>query len=74
MGRHNHTRRHRKPSIADRWDSDYIDLPEYPEIGRIHAAPLKTVYHNIAAGPWAQEVYEIRSWDDPMMQIISRKI
>lgn len=73
MGRHNH-RKNRRPGIADRWDSDYIDLPEHPEISRIHAVPLKTVYRNIAAAPWAREVYEIRSWNDPMMDIIGRKI
>lgn len=74
MSRHNHIRGKKRQSMADRWDSAYIDLPEFPEIGRIHAVPLKTVYRNIAAAPWAREVYEIRSWNDPMMQIIARKI
>lgn len=73
MGRHNH-RKNRKPGIADRWDSDYIDLPEHPEISRIHTVPLKTVFHNIAAAPWAMEIYTAQSWSDPMMDIISRKI
>lgn len=74
MGRHNHIRGKKRQSMADRFDSDYIDLPEHPEITRICAVPLKTVFHNIAAGEWATEIYTAQSWSDPMMQIIAKKI
>lgn len=74
MGRHNHIQGKKRQSMADRFDSDYIDLPEHPEITRIYAVPMKTVYHNIAAAPWADSIYTAQSWEDPMIKIIGRKI
>lgn len=74
MSRHNHIQGKKRQSMADRFDSDYIDLPERPDITRIYAVPLKTVYHNIAAAPWAHETYTVQNWSDPLMDLISKKI
>lgn len=74
MGRHNHIRRQKRGSMADRYDSDYIDLPEYPQIARINAVPLKTVYHNIAAADWATEIYTAQSWSDKVLQLIVSRV
>ena len=30
MSRHNNSKRNRRRSVADRFDTDYIELPEYP--------------------------------------------
>ena len=38
MGRHNYKKRH--GGMTDRYDTDYISLPEYPHIIRINAVPL----------------------------------
>ena len=74
MGRHNQIRRQKRGSVADRYDSDYIDLPEHPEISRIIAVPLKTIYHNISAAPDAMEIYTAQSWSDKILQLLVTKI
>lgn len=71
MGRHNH-RKHIR-SIEDRYDGDYIGLPELPRISRIIAVPLKTIYINVDADPEADEIYTAKSWCDPILQLIVRK-
>ena len=70
MGRHNHKKQHR--SMADRYDTDYISLPEYPHILRINAVPMKTVYINVDADFEPAETYTAKSWSDPVLQAIVR--
>lgn len=70
MGRHNHKKHSR--SMADRYDSDYVSLPEYPYIVRVYAVPMKTVYINVDADPEAVENYTAKSWNDKVLQAIMR--
>ena len=72
MGRHNHKKHIRR--IEDRYDGDYIGLPEQPRIRRIIAVPLKTIYINIDADPDADEIYTAKSWCDPILHMIVRKL
>lgn len=71
MGRHNSRKNTR--NIQERYDGDYIDLPEFPGISRIIAVPLKTIYINIAADPDAEEIYTAHCWCDKILQLIVRK-
>ena len=49
--RRNNTQR--PSSRMDRFDHVYIDIPQYAWLRSMVAEPLKTVYHNRAAEPYA---------------------
>ena len=72
MGRHN-IKKNKRRTAADRFDTDYIELPEYPDIARVIAVPMKTIYINIAADMGAMEIYTAWNWCDRVLQdIVSR--
>ena len=52
MSRHNGTRRSRE-GTTDNFDRLYMDWPELPGMAKLVAMPLKTIYINRAAAPWA---------------------
>lgn len=74
MSRHNNSKRNRRRSVADRFDTDYIELPEYPDIARVIAVPMKTIYINIAADMGAMEIYTAWSWCDKVLQKIVGRV
>lgn len=75
MPRRNHNPRGRsRSSLIDRYDTDYISLPEYPQYNSIVAIPLKTIFYNLDAACGANDFYVIRSFDDPMMRKLEKKI
>lgn len=71
MARRNYPKRRR--SIEDRFDTDVVSLPQHPEIDRLIVVPMKTIYRNTDAAPWAEEVKVIRSFDDDMMHLLSQQ-
>ena len=72
MGRHNYKKRH--GGMTDRYDTDYISLPEYPHIIRINAVPMKTVYINVDADFEPAEIYTAKSWNDKVLKAIMNKM
>lgn len=57
---------------TDRYDVDYVFLPEAPEIAAVVVPMLKTVYRNISCAPWADEVHEVRNEADKYLTMIRR--
>ena len=56
--RHNQNRHPgRRVRAIDRYDRVYIDEPEISGVRTIVAVPVKTIYINIAAAPWAGEIH-----------------
>lgn len=73
--RRNHAKHPRRRStIQDRFDIDYTNLPEYPNIDRVIVLPLKTIYKNLDAAPWADEPVVVRSLESPLMQLVADRI
>lgn len=70
MGKHKHSKR---MNMDDRYDKDYISLPEYPHILRIVAVPMKTIYINVEADPDTADEYTAKSWCDEVLQCIASK-
>lgn len=46
--------RHARRDMSERYDKVYVQLPELFGVRRIEARPLKTIYINMAAQPWAE--------------------
>ena len=74
MARRNHPKHMRTPIFTDRYDLDYVHLPECPGIIRIIARPMKTTYINLDAAFDADDFHVARNLDDPMMQMIAERI
>lgn len=74
MARHNRPKHPRNPIFTDRYDLDYVSLPEFPHLIRIVAKPLKTVYVNLDADFDADDFYVVRSFNDPIMRKIESRI
>ena len=74
MPRRNHMKHPQRQRIEDRFDTDVCFLPHRPEIDRVICVPLKTIYRNMDAGPWAEDVYTVRSIDDPIAREIMRQL
>lgn len=74
MSRKNRNPHPRKPSLTDRYDLDYVNLPEYPQYNRIVVKPFKTIYVNLDADFWADDFYVVRHMHDPVMRKIIRHI
>lgn len=74
MTRRNHPRhpRIRRPMLTDRYDVDYIFLPEYPEIAAVAVPLMKTIYRNMSCAPWADEVYEAKGEKDKFLNMIRK--
>ena len=70
MSRHNRPRRSRRSIISQRYDTDVCFMPHLPWVRQIIAHPVKTIYRNIDAAPWAWEEKEIRSPEDTMLRRI----
>ena len=74
MSRHNRNPHPTRPSIMDRYDLDYVHLPQYPKYNKIAVKPLKTVFVNLDADFWTDEVYIVRNDDDPVFRALSQQI
>lgn len=74
MSRKNRNPHPRKPSLTDRYDLDYVNLPEYRRYNRIIVKPLKTIFVNLDADFWSDDFYVVRSFNDPIMRRIERRI
>ena len=68
-------RTHPKRSpIEDRFDTDVCSLPRHPHIDRIIVVPLKTIFRNMDAAPWGADVVTIRSYEDPLLDLIQQQL
>lgn len=77
MARRNHPKhpkRTRKNFFSDRYDLDYVSLPECPGLIRIIAKPYKTIYINLDADFLADDFYVVRDDDDKIMRMIAERI
>ena len=75
MPRRNHNPRGRsRSSLIDRYDTDYISLPEYPQYNSIVAIPLKAIFYNIDAAPGANDFYVAKHYGDPVLRKLAKKI
>ena len=62
----------RKPDAADRFDVDYIFLPEAPEIAAVIVPRMKTIFRNMSCAPWADTAHEVKSEKDKYLAMIRR--
>ena len=74
MARHNHPKHPRRATLPDRYDLDYVSLPEYPQFIRVIVKPLKTIFVNLDADFDADDFYVVRSLNDPIMRKIESRI
>lgn len=74
MPRRNHTKHPRRPSLEDRYDTDVCSLPQHPHIDRVIVVPLKTIFRNMDACPWAEDVVTVKKFDDRLLELIRRQI
>lgn len=74
MSRHNRARHPRCIPLTDRYDLDYVNLPEHPNWNRIVVRPLKTIYINLDAAFDADDFYVARSFSDPILRRIAGRI
>lgn len=74
MGRKNRSKKGGQQNMIDRYDREYISLPEYPQYKTITAIPLKTILINLEAGRRADDFYVARSENDPVLRRIIKKI
>ena len=69
-------RKNRNPHPAhrdernDRYDVDYIFLPEAPELAAVVVPMMKTIYRNLNCAPWADEVHEVKNEKDKYLAMI----
>lgn len=64
MARHNRPKHGRKARLEDKFDRDYVHLPEYPQFTTITIIPMKTIYINLDAAYTANDFYVARSEND----------
>lgn len=74
MARRNHPKHTRHPVLVDRYDLDYVNLPEYPQFIRVVVRPLKTIFVNLDADFDADDFYVVRGLHDPIMRKIESRI
>ena len=74
MARHNRPKHPRRPILTDRYDLDYVNLPEHPRFNRIIVKPLKTIFVNLDASFDADDFYVVRNLHDPVMRLIEGRI
>jgi hypothetical protein len=74
MSRKNRNPHPRKPSLTDRYDMDYVNLPEYPQYCSVVAVPLKTIFYNLDADPHADDFYVAKHYGDKVMKTLAKKI
>ena len=68
-----HTRRKGR-EMEERYDRDYVNLPEYPQYCTIVVVPLKTIYVNLDADPKADDFHVAKSYSDPVMRKLAKRI
>lgn len=64
----------RKSGLLDRYDTDWISLPEYPRYNSIVAIPLKTIFYNLDAAPGANDFYVAKHYGDPVLKKLAKRI
>lgn len=74
MPRRNHIKHPHRPSLEDRYDTDVCSLPRHPHIDRIIVPPLKTIFRNMDAAPRGADVVTIRSYEDPLLDLIQQQL
>lgn len=66
--RRNHPKRRRALRPVERYDTEYISMPERPDVKRIINHPRKTVFINIDAWPLTEKEVEVkysrRAWKE----------
>lgn len=60
------------PSLTDRYDVDYIFLPDAPEIAAVVAPAMKTIFRNMSCAPWADETHVAKGENDKYLAQIRR--
>lgn len=61
------------PDHAERYDVDYIFLPDAPDIAAVIVPQLKTVFRNASCAPWADTVHQVKSEKDKYLAMIRRQ-
>lgn len=72
MARKNRNPNQKKQSARERYDVDYIFMPEHPEITAVIAPQMKTIYRNMSCAPWADEVHIAKNDKDKYLAEIRR--
>ena len=62
----------RRQDRTDRYDVDYVFLPEAPEIAAVVAPRMKTIYRNMSCAPWADAMHEVKGEKDKYLAMIRR--
>ena len=62
----------RRADRTDRYDVDYVFLPEAPEIAAVAAPMMKTIYKNMSCAPWADTMHEVKGEKDKYLAMIRR--
>lgn len=74
MARRNYPKRGRRTRLEDKFDRDYAHLPEYPQYTTITIIPMKTIFINMDAAPWANDFHVARSENDPVAKKLIRRM
>lgn len=74
MARKNRNPHPRKSRLEDRFDRDYVNLPEYPNYTTITIIPLKTIFINLDAKEGANDFHVARSERDAVARKVLRRI
>lgn len=74
MGRKNHNPHPRKLRLTDRYDLDYVNLPEYPQYVQIIVKQHKTIYKNMDADFDAFNEYVVHRSNDPILRLLESRI
>lgn len=72
MSRRNHPKHPKATSLTDRYDVDYIFLPEAPEIAAVAVPAMKTIFRNMSCAPWADEMHVVKNDTDKYLTMIRR--
>lgn len=56
-------------SIYDRFDTDFVDLPNSPHIKQLVSKSMKTIYRNLSAAPWATESPIVETFDENFLPV-----
>lgn len=74
MPRRNRTRRPNRPRMEDRFDRDYVNLPEYRQYNTIVVLPMKTIFVNLDADPRADDFYVVKHYGDRVFRKLEKHI
>ena len=73
-------RKNRNPHLAqtrdriERYDVDFVFLPDAPEIAAVAVPQMKTIYRNMSCASWADTVHEAQDERDKYLTMIRRAI